>query len=401
MTSARGPRARATRHYSRAAGGAVRSEPGAASTSPDVARNAGFDGEYLTVYAPLLTCSPKMRAVKEIVEEVARINTTVLIRGESGVGKYVVARAIHAASARHDGPFVQVNCAALPAELLESELFGHEKGAFTGAYRRRLGTLEFAHRGTILLDEIGELSLSLQPKLLHVLQDMRFCRIGGREPINVDVRVVASTNRDLELALTKGQWREDLYYRLNVVEIRVPPLRERVEEIPALAAYLLAKYNEQYKRSVDLPQETIELFQRCLWPGNVRQLENIIRRLVVLGDYREVHEELLRHDALAQRWPQPPASAAGSSGSASAELGAPLGLREIARRAALEAERKALMEVLDRVRWNRVAAARMLQISYKTLLKKIAECKLANGTSRRDPSGGQAVPGSPPAQSQS
>ncbi len=185
---------------------------------------------YLAEYAPLFDGSAAMRAVREMLENIADTDATVMLRGESGVGKDLVARAIHAASKRCNGAFIKVNCAAIPPGLLESELFGHEKGAFTGAHRRKPGQFEYANQGTIYLDEVADLPLSLQAKLLHVLQDLRFSRVGGHGTIDVDVRVVAATNRDLEQALARGDFREDLYYRLNVVEIRIPPLRERKEE---------------------------------------------------------------------------------------------------------------------------------------------------------------------------
>src|SRR4029077_1354079 len=192
-------------------------------------------------------------------------DTTVLIRGESGVGKDLIARAVHRASTRRDGPFVQVNCAAIPQDLLESELFGHEKGAFTGAYRRKPGQFEYANKGTVFLDEIAELPLALQAKLLHVLQDFRFSRIGGHGIVAVDARVIAATNRDLEDAMKRGEFREDLYYRLNVVEIRVPPLRERREEIPMLAKWFLAKFNAQYGRQKQLQPETLARLREHPW----------------------------------------------------------------------------------------------------------------------------------------
>jgi two-component system response regulator AtoC len=271
-----------------------------------------------------------------------------------------VARAIHASSSRRHGPFVKINCAALPSGLIESELFGHEKGAFTGAHRRKPGQFEHAHKGTIYLDEIGELPLALQAKLLHVLQDFRFSRVGGDGWVDVGSRVIAATNRNLEEAVARREFREDLYYRVNVVEIRVPPLRERREEIPALAAWFLEKFNTQYGRQRQLSPETMTHLQQHPWSGNVRELENIVRRLVVLTD---VEGEI---EALVTR---------GRNGDGPVRLPTE-GLREIARRAAREAERKALEHVLERLQWNRAAASRILKVSYKTLLSKIVDCGL-------------------------
>src|SRR5687768_14016074 len=237
--------------------------------------------------------SPAMRHVALIIEQVADSDVTVLIRGESGVGKELVARAIHQRSTRKSKPFVKVNCAALPAELLESELFGHEKGAFTGAATTRIGKFEQAHFGTIFLDEIGEMKPPLQAKLLHVLQDAEFTKLGSNKKIEVDVRVVTATNRDLESMMVRGQFREDLYYRLKVIEAVVPPLRERRDEIPQLTDFFIAKYSERYNR----PPRTLsdDLRQRFLtydWPGNVRELENMIKRFVILQDEQLVLREL-------------------------------------------------------------------------------------------------------------
>jgi len=311
---------------------------------------------------PLFDGHPRMRAIRSIIESIADTDTTVLIRGESGVGKDLVARAVHAASIRRAEPFVKVNCAAIPQGLLESELFGHEKGAFTGAHRRKPGQFEYANRGTIYLDEIAELPLGLQAKLLHVLQDFRFSRVGGNGLIDVDTRVIAATNRDVEEAMTRGEFREDLYYRLNVVEIRVPPLRERREEIPALVSWFLAKFNAQYGRQKQLPPETIARLTEYSWAGNVRELENAIRRLVVLTDGEQMVEALAgrrRNGAVEALRPMASES-----------------LRDIARRGARDAERKALAEVLAEVHWNRAEASRILKVSYKTLLNKICECGL-------------------------
>jgi two-component system, NtrC family, response regulator AtoC len=314
---------------------------------------------------PLFDGHPRMRAIRSIIESIADTDTTVLIRGESGVGKDLIARAVHFASDRCKGPFIKVNCAAIPQELLESELFGHEKGAFTGAHRRKPGQFEFANQGTIYLDEIGELPLGLQAKLLHVLQDFRFNRVGGHAPIDVDARVIAATNRRLEEAMTRGEFREDLYYRLNVVEIQVPPLRERRDEIPALVTWFLDKFNAQYGRQKRLSPLTLTLLTEHPWSGNVRELENIIRRMVVLADGERDFEAHAARVRPVRTEVAPPTHSVSES------------LREIARRGARDAERHALAEVLERVRWNRAEASRILKVSYKTLLNKIAECELA------------------------
>jgi two-component system response regulator AtoC len=317
-----------------------------------------------------------MRAVEDIARRAADTNVTVLLTGESGVGKEMVARAIHQISGRLDKPFVKVNCASLPAELLESELFGHEKGAFTGAHRRKPGKFELAHRGTFLLDEIGEMPLSLQAKLLHVLQDAKFFSVGGTELITADVRLIAATNSNLAVLVANGQFREDLYYRLNVVTIPIPPLRTRREEIPSLVRHFLGRFCKQYNRSTPtISSETMRLFQEYSWPGNVRELENMIRRLVVLQSELLVQEEI----ALRTERPQgvPPALPSVQPKDPSlARPGKNLGLKEIAKKAAMAAEAAAIKEVLERVRWNRAETARLLKISYKALLYKIRQCGL-------------------------
>ena len=333
--------------------------------------------------------SERMRAVENIVRRAADTNATILLQGESGTGKEMVAKAIHYISQRRDKPFLKVNCASLPGELLESELFGHEKGAFTGAHRRKPGKFELAHRGTFLLDEIGEMPLGLQAKLLHVLQDGKFFRVGGSELIDTDVRLVAATNKDLASVMAAGLFREDLYYRLNVVTIAVPPLRERREEIPLLVEHFLKKFGRQYDRETpNISPETMRLLQEYTWPGNVRELENMIKRLVVLQNDGLLHEEIaLRR---GRGWP------ASQSGLAVATPAAPsqpqasptnfeasLGLKEIAKRAALAAEKAVLKEVLDRVRWNRAEASRLLKISYKALLYKITAAGLDAKSERR------------------
>src|SRR5262245_9259170 len=328
------------------------------------------EGPVSTERSALLDGSPQMRAIQTIIDNIADTDAMVLIRGESGVGKDLIARTIHAQSTRRDGPFVKVNCAAIPQGLLESELFGHEKGAFTGAHRRKPGQFEYAQGGTIYLDEIAELPLALQAKLLHVLQDFRFSRVGGHGSIAVEARVIAATNRDLEHALARGEFREDLYYRLNVVELRVPPLRERVEEIPLLASRFLASFNEQYGRQKQLAPETLARLTRHPWTGNVRELENVIRRMVVLTDGEQAFEAQVARSRNGHAEAPRPGLAVTES------------LRDIARRGAREAERKALAEVLERVRWNRAEASRILKVSYKTLLHKIAECDLTSPARR-------------------
>src|SRR5262249_10093007 len=321
-----------------------------------------------------LCTSSKMQPIRDLVTKVASTNTTVLLRGESGTGKEVLARAIHKASPRAGKQFLKVNCAALPGELLESERFGHEKGAFTGAYRQKPGKFEAADGGTLLLDEIGEMPLRLQAKLLHVLQDGEFSRVGGEKVIDTDVRLIAATNRDLESALRTHHFREDLYYRLNVIEIRIPPLRERREEIPVMVDYFLRKFNAQFARTVEIPQETIRVFLEYHWPGNLRELENAIKRIVVLGSARSVQQGMLAK--LSHGNGNGNGNGSGAAAAVSMSSEGPVSLKDIARQAARDAERVAIKEVLDRVHWNRAKAARLLQISYKALLYKIVQCGL-------------------------
>src|SRR5438105_13435399 len=246
-------------------------------------------------YKMLFGQSERMAEVQDLIERVADTDVTVLIRGESGTGKELVARALYASSLRRDKPFVKVNCAALPTELLESELFGFERGAFTGAIQHKPGKFEFANYGTMFLDEIGDMSVALQAKLLQVLQDGEFARLGGKHDVHVDVRVVSATNRDLERAVADGQFREDLFFRLNVVSIHLPPLRERREEIPLLTDHFLKKYSVQYnKPHARMSEETRQLLADHDWPGNVRELENLIKRIVVLGDDATIRRDLSR-----------------------------------------------------------------------------------------------------------
>src|SRR4051812_15519527 len=255
--------------------------------------------------------SEKMRATATVIEQVADSDVGVLIRGESGVGKELVSRAIHQRSTRRNRPFVKVNCAALPAELLESELFGHERGAFTGAANTRIGKFEQADTGTLMLDEIGEMKPALQAKLLHVLQDGEFTKLGSNKRVQVDVRVVAATNRDLEKMMLSGDFREDLYYRLKVIELMVPPLRERRDEIPTLIDFFIARYARKYNRPArPLSDQLRHLFLQYEWPGNIRELENMIKRVVILQDEQLVVREIERNMQRAQALAAAPVAAA-------------------------------------------------------------------------------------------
>ncbi len=351
-------------------------------------------------YAELLSTGEKMREVRDLVSRVADTDVTVLVRGESGTGKELVARALHAASPRRDRTFVKVNCAALPAELLESELFGFERGAFTGAIQHKPGKFEFANHGTMFLDEISEMTAALQAKLLQVLQDGEFARLGGRQDVRVDVRVVAATNRDLEAAVSDGQFREDLFFRLNVVCITLPPLRQRRDEIPVLTDHFLRRYSEHYNKPAPaLATDTLRLFAEYEWPGNVRELENLVKRMLILGTDAPIRLELAEaiagralrtgpipalqgHTAAAPSLPEPAvAGAAAPPMPESAPAAAPPpvisgSLKDIARHAAREAERELISRTLQQTRWNRREAAEILGISYKALLYKIKEAEL-------------------------
>ncbi len=344
-------------------------------------------------FAMLFGTSAKMEEVKMTVEQVADTNATVLIRGESGTGKEVVARLIYSQSSRRDKPFVKVNCAAIPHELLESELFGYEPGAFTGANRQKLGKFDQANNGTIFLDEISEMHPALQAKLLHVLQDGEFARLGGKRDIAVDVRVLAATNKPLERAVEEGMFREDLFYRLNVVTIHIPPLRERREEIPLFLDFFLRKYSEYYgKNPPPFSDYAIARMMEYSWPGNIRELENLVKRYVIVGNEAQIIRELSTHKPILSSYsgssPLWGSRPGGDSGGAVAgannaapppvaispadgkELEMP-SLLEIGRRAAMQAEREAIERVLAQTRWNRRQAAKILKISYKALLNKL------------------------------
>jgi two-component system response regulator AtoC len=260
---------------------------------------------------------------------------------------------------------MKVNCAALPDQLLESELFGYEKGAFTGAYRQNPGKFELAHNGTIFLDEIGDISPSLQAKLLQVLQDREFSRLGGKTDVQVDVRILVATNKDLERNVREGRFREDLYYRLNVINIDVPPLRERKKEIPVFVKYFFDFYRKKYGNGVRPPsQKLMRTFLRHRWPGNVRELENMVKRLVVLGDEKGIIEELNSDIRMRKGFQRSIAESIN-------QLPPVLPLKEVSRRALMQAEREAILKILKQTNWNRKKAAQWLNISYKAILYKI------------------------------
>jgi two-component system, NtrC family, response regulator AtoC len=345
-------------------------------------------------FAMLFGTSPRMEEVKLTVEQVADTTATVLIRGESGTGKEVVARMIYGNSSRRDKPFVKVNCAAIPHELLESELFGYEPGAFTGANRQKLGKFDQANYGTIFLDEISEMHPALQAKLLHVLQDGEFARLGGKRDIAVDVRVLAATNKPIERAVEEGLFREDLFYRLNVVSVHIPPLRERREEIPVFLDFFLRKYSEYYgKQPPPFSTYAVSRMMEYTWPGNIRELENLVKRYVIVGNEAQIIRELSTHKPIMSSLsvPKPPpmaetaAAPAASGAFASGGNGATdtPSLLEIGKRAALQAEREAIERVLAQTRWNRRQAAKILKISYKALLNKLKAMEEQNQSRQR------------------
>lgn len=317
-----------------------------------------------------VAASPVMRKLRSEAALVANVDIPVLMLGESGTGKEVMARLIHKLSPRAHRTFLKVNCAAVPADLLESELFGYEAGAFTGANHPKPGKFEICNKGTILLDEIGEMPTSLQAKLLHILQDGQFSRLGSRSVIKADVRILAATNINIPEALATKRLREDLYYRLNAFTLHVPPLRERKEEIPILLKHFMSRQSERYARP-PLPI-TPDLLQACLeysWPGNLRELSNFIKRYLVLGDEKAAINELKpKSDGSGAQFGSEAQSSASAVGG---------GLKSLARSAKDEAEAQAIAKALDQTNWNRKQAAALLKISYKALLYKIRQYGIA------------------------
>jgi two-component system, NtrC family, response regulator AtoC len=338
--------------------------------------------EALTEDISFLAASPQMLKIRQQILQIAPVDVPVFLSGESGVGKEVVARMIHLRSLRRQQAFVKVNCAALPGELLESELFGYEQGAFTGAVRAKPGKFELANKGTIFLDEIAEMSPHLQAKLLHVLQDGQYSRLGARAVVNVDVRVLAATNMDVKEAMKTGRFREDLYYRLNVLSIHIPPLRERTAEIPLLFRHFLAKYSEKYQKPAPEPSKhLLEAALRYPWPGNLRELENFVKRYVILEDDEGSFRELLEMTGQQQRVVPPTESAPPKE----------QGLKALVRGLKDEAEMEAIADALEKTNWCRKDAARMLGISYKALLYKMRAFNLDSGRGSRSAAAREAA----------
>jgi len=314
--------------------------------------------------------SPAMQQVRRTVEKVAGASIPVLIDGESGTGKEIIAKELHRRSPWSQGPFAKISCPAIPGTLLESELFGYEKGAFTGAWASKPGRVELAHRGTLFLDEIGEMDMALQSKLLQVLQDGQFSRIGGREDQQVDVRIVCASNRNLEEEIAAGNFRQDLFYRINVVNIHLPRLRDRSQDIPQMAAYLLARYQQQLNCPASpFSRELLELLCQYDWPGNIRELENYVRRYVIMDSEEEVFKDLV-----ARQPSRPPADEYDNGF---------LPLKVHTKRVVEEVERELILKVLHDNHWNRKKAARVLQISYRALLYKIKNAGLPSKRARR------------------
>jgi DNA-binding NtrC family response regulator len=314
----------------------------------------------------------KLKQVSVALHRAAATDTTVLLEGESGTGKELFARALHALSPRADGPFVAINCAAIPETLLETELFGHEKGAFTGAANRKPGKFELAHRGTLFLDEIGDLPLALQAKILRALEEKRFERVGGTVPLQVDVRVVAATNRNLKAAVAARQYREDLYFRLSVFPIVIPPLRERPEDIVTLARYFIDKFcRDMNKRPLALSPAAEQELRSYAWPGNVRELQNCIERAAILTEGDTI---LPRHLNLSFRGPTMAPPPEDDSPWTKIDLTGPL--TDATRRVVAEVERRKIEQALKEAAGNRGRAAEILQVSYKTFTGKLREHNL-------------------------
>ncbi len=335
--------------------------------------------------SPIIGASPNIVKTKELINHVADTALNIIICGESGVGKEVVAQNLYQKSPRKGKPFIKINCAALPEGLLESELFGFEQGAFTGAERRRRGKFEMAHGGVLLLDEIGDMSISLQAKLLHVLQSGEFSRLGSEKELKTDTWILAATNHELEQDIKNEKFREDLYFRLNIIKIYISPLRERPEDIPLLIDHYLKKYSPLFKNTQAKPDYSlIEKLQKYHWPGNVRELQNVLKRILVMGNWEEIVDELthscyatdnLTTTETSSKEPSIVSDILNADGGSLPDLEL-FSLKDIKRRTLNKVEKEAISYVLGRTDWNRSKAAKILKISYKTLLYKISDLNI-------------------------
>jgi two-component system, NtrC family, response regulator AtoC len=344
---------------------------------------AGEESESLPDFPLLVGKSREIRRIREKIGTVADKDITVLITGESGTGKELIARSLHYYSSRNKGPLIKINCGALPDELLESEVFGFQKGAFTGAHKDKPGRLELAHGGTLFVDEIGDLSLSLQVKFLQVLEDKAFSRLGGVRDRTVDTRVVAATNRDLSRKVRERSFRKDLFFRLNVMHIEAPPLRDRREDIPMMADYFMHKYCFEFKKGpLNPPDRILNALKTYPWPGNVRELENVIRRVIVLKDWDAALHDIGSSETASSRRSSPFSKSLGNirpwgDGKIDRYFRKPgTSLKKITRAYVGEVEQKAISQALRESNWNRKKAAESLGVSYKTLLNRIEELNI-------------------------
>jgi transcriptional regulator with PAS, ATPase and Fis domain len=335
---------------------------------------------------PIIGCSDNILRVKELVEHVASTGLNTVIFGESGVGKEVIAQNLYQKSPRLGKPFIKINCAALPEGLLESELFGYEKGAFTGAEQKRKGKFQLAHGGVLLLDEIGDMPMALQAKLLHVLQSGEFSPLGSEKDFKTDTWVIAATNHDLKKDINDGKFREDLYYRLNIIKIYISPLRDRPDDIPPLIDYYIEEYISQLGgRNIERPTpDIIEKLMRYHWPGNVRELQNVLKRMLVLGECDKIVIELFEdriQDSQGGNTPRSPVQSPVNQivdlKSADPMNNNAFSLKSVKKKAVDRVEKEVISYVLNRTDWNRSKAAKILKVSYKTLLNKISELDIA------------------------
>jgi nitrogen regulation protein NR(I) len=347
-----------------------------AARANDLERRSVHEGAAEGDRPPLVGASPSMRTIYDMVARVADSPSTVLITGESGTGKELIAKALHRGSSRRDRPLIKVNCAAIPKDLVESELFGYQRGAFTGAVGDKPGRFELADGGTLFLDEIGEIPVEIQVKLLRAIQESEFERVGGIKTIKVDVRLIAATNRELKTLIAEGRFREDLYYRLAVVPIALPPLRERREDIPLLVHHFIEKYDRRLGKSVEgIDDDALQLLVDYAWPGNIRELENLMERSVLFADGPSIHVTSLP-DSLRETGAGAPTpiAAVGPLGAIAAPSGA--SMKEIVRQAQAELERELISRALDETGGNVTRAAKRLQISRKSLQVKMKELGL-------------------------